>query len=568
MTEALVGFCALIWSLGPVIAAGAGPTFAKDVAPILFANCANCHRPGEAAPFPLLTYDDARRKAKMIVEVTGKGLMPPWMPDAHQAGWIGERRLSTNEIARLKNWFDGGMPEGAAADLPKTPQFSDGWQLGKPDLIVEMPRTYTLPAEGKDVYRNFVLPVSLAAKRNVRAVEFRPDNRRIVHHAFIKIDTTAGARSREARETEPGFPGLMASDGTAMPEGQFLSWQPGHGACVSPDGFPWVLEPGTDLVLQIHMNPTGKTEPLRLSVGLYFADKPAAAKLFKLPMMSLTLDIPANAPRHVVEDRFVLPVDVQVMGLLPHAHYLAREVEGTARLPDGSTQPLIRISQWDFNWQTDYKFRTPVQLPKGTELTMRWVFDNSTANPHNPSNPPKRVRFGAQSSDEMAELWLQLLCRPSELAALDDAEHDHMYRQMLVAEELAVKQEPTNAEAYLRLGLVQLNGGNRPAAVAAFKDSLRLNPKQDRPHYNLGALARMEGRIDEARKEFGAAIALNPDNARAHGSLGLILAEAQELDLAESHFATALRVNPADKVAAEMLRRLKELKASPAPAKQ
>ena len=563
----LVGFCALSRGLGPAIAADTGPTFTKDVAPILFGHCVECHRPGEAAPFSLLTYDDARRKAKLIAEVTGKGAMPPWMPDAHPAGWIGERRLSTNQITVLRRWFESGAPEGSSADLPKTPEFADGWQLGRPDLIVEMPRAYTLAAEGKDVYRNFVVPVSLPARRYIRAVEFRPDNRRIVHHAFIKIDATGAARRNETKEKDPGFPGLMASESAMMPTGQFLSWQPGHGPCVSPDGFPWILEPGTDLVLQVHMNPTGKPEALKASVGLYFADKPPAQTLFKMQLVNLNIDIPAGASRHVVEDRFMLPVDVQIFAVLPHAHYLARDVEGTARLPDGSTQALIRIRDWDFNWQTDYKFRTPLQLPRGTELTMRWTFDNSAANPRNPNNPPKPVRYGAQSSDEMAELWVQLLCRPKDLAALESAADTHLGKQMLAAEETAVRRNPADALARFNLGLVHLNTGNNAAAAAQFRESLRLDPKQDRPHYNLAMVAKLEGRLDEARREFEAALAINPNNPRVHGNLGLLLADLQELDEAEKHFVSALRLDPGDTRAAEMIRRIREFKASSAPAK-
>jgi hypothetical protein len=359
----------------------------------------------------------------------------------------------------------------------------------------------------------------------------------------------------------------MGSDSTRMPPGQILAWQPGHGAAISPEGFPWELEPGTDIVLQLHLNPTGKPEGLRASVGLYFTDRPATQKLHKLALVSMALDIPAGAARHTVEDRFTLPVDAHVLAVLPHAHYLGRAVEGTAKLPDGSTRTLIRIGDWDFNWQTDYKFSTPLQLPKGTELTMRWTFDNSAANPRNPSNPPKPVRYGAQSSDEMAELWLQLLCRPQDLAALESADGLHALWQILAGEELAVRINPANAVARYNLGRALFASANRARATAEFLEALRLDPKHELAHYNLGVIAQMESRPGEAIQEFRAALAVNPDNAEVHGSLGFVHAGLRQIDEAEAEFTIALRLNPADKGAAEMLRRLKEFKASRPPAK-
>lgn len=561
-------FLWLLW-LGASVAAAADITYTRDVAPILFEHCVSCHRPGEAAPFPLLTYDDARRRAKMIAEVTAKRTMPPWMPDSHPAGWIGERRLSTNEIARLKGWFDSGMAEGAASDLPKRPEFTDGWQLGKPDLIVEMPEAFVVPAEGKDVYRSFAIDVPLKTARRVRALEFRPDNRRVVHHAFVLVDSTGAAKARQAKEKEPGFPGIMVDEGPRMPTGQFLSWQPGRGPSISPPGFPWEIAPGMDLVLQLHMSPTGKPEPLKASVGLYFSDQEPTRSLLKIGFAAMSFELKPGEARTVVEDRRVLPVDCEVYGVLPHSHYLGREVEGVARLPDGSERSLVHIREWDFNWQSDYQYRNPVFLPKGTELSMRWVFDNSTNNLKNPHQPPKPVFYGKQSSDEMCELWFQVLCKNSEeRSALDTAFQNHLATNVFHYRQISVHRAPNDPEAHMNLGLAYLHFGQPVDASNHFVRSLQLEPKQDRPHYNLGVIARSQGRQAEAQREFEAAIAINPDNAKAHGNLGLLLTDMQKLDAAEEHFLAALRLNPADKVAAEMIRRLKEFKASQQPAKQ
>src|ERR1043166_3015318 len=341
-----------------VLAQNAPPpptTFHKEIAPILFQHCAPCHRPGQAGPFSLLTYADAKKHAREMVEVTARRYMPPWPPEPGFGEFVGERRLSAGEMDSLRRWYDQGTPEGNSADGPAPPKFSDEWFLGKPDLIVTMPEAYELSADGKDIYRNFVVPIPISQRRFVQGMELRPGNARIVHHAFVLFDRTRTARKLDQADPGPGFSGMNIPGGLEGPEGFFLGWQPGKLPARSPEGLAWPLEPGTDLVLQMHLRPSGKIEPIRASLGFYFTDKAPTNMPSKISLGSYNIDIPAGATNYVVTDSYRLPVDVSVLAIAPHAHYLAREMQVYALLPDGGQKWLLLIRNWDFNWQGDYR---------------------------------------------------------------------------------------------------------------------------------------------------------------------------------------------------------------------
>jgi hypothetical protein len=366
----------------------AKPTFNKDIAPLIFNHCALCHRPGQAAPFSLLTYEDARRRANQIVEVTQRRYMPPWLPEPGHGQFAGERRLTAEQIDLLQQWAAVGAPEGDPSDLPPLPQWKDGWQLGVPDLVVKLPQPYHLRAAGRDVYRNFVIPIPSNAARYVEAVEFNPGNTRVVHHAFLQFDRTRQSRRLDERDAEPGFDGLHPPRGVETAAGHFLSWQPGKQAARNPMGLAWTLEKNADLVLQVHLQPSGKIEEVQPSVAFYFTDHPPTNRAFKVGLRFFDIDIPAGQSDYVLEQSYVLPVAVRLLALLPHAHYLAREMRVSAAFPDGNSQSLCWIRHWDINWQGDYRCREPVFLPKGTKLTMRYTYDNSTNNIRNPNHPP------------------------------------------------------------------------------------------------------------------------------------------------------------------------------------
>ncbi len=394
-------------------------TYTRDVAPILFENCGACHRPGGAGPFSLLSYRGAKQRAKQIAQVTEDRYMPPWLPEPGFVELQGERRLSDGEIDTLRRWAEAGAPEGAPEDLPRVPEWPSGWALGEPDLIVESP-PFKLVAEGADVFRNFVLPLEVPAVRYVRAVEFRPEDPRVVHHAVMQVDRTGSTRRLDAADPGPGYGGMFLG-ASERPDGHFLGWTPGHFPREAPEGLAWRLEPGMDLVLQLHMPPSGKPEIVRSQVGLYFTGEPPKREMFGLLLGTEEIDIPAGESDYVVEDRFTLPAQVSAFGVYPHAHYLGKSLHAWAEMPGGERRWLIRIDDWDFDWQDEYRYQAPIRLPAGTPVVMRYTYDNSAANPQNPHHPPRRVTYGPESADEMAFLLLQTLPdRPEDLPRLQE----------------------------------------------------------------------------------------------------------------------------------------------------
>ena len=351
----------------PGSSAIAEPTFTRDVAPILYRHCSNCHRPGESAPFDLLTYRDAQQRDKQIAMVTASRFMPPWLPAEDGPAFTGARGLSREQIELLQRWYKNGSPEGDPADLPPMPEWTVGWQLGQPDLEIEPAETYTLPADGVDIFRNLIVPIPNERTRYVRTIDLRPGNSRIVHHAVMRVDRSRSSRLLDQRDPGPGYGGMEWGE-AQPPEGHFLGWTPGKVPYAGSDELAWVLEPGSDLIVQLHMLPTGKPEPIKPRIGLYFAEAPPSRRLDTVVLDVKDIDIPAGKRDHVVEESYDLPVAVEIVSAYPHAHYLGRELLGWAELPDGSRQTLIRIPDWDFNWQDQYRYVEPIRLPAGSRV--------------------------------------------------------------------------------------------------------------------------------------------------------------------------------------------------------
>jgi Flp pilus assembly protein TadD len=542
---------------GEVASAVRPVTFNRDVAPLVFEHCAGCHCPGQAAPFGLLSYADAQKRAKQIAEVVGKRYMPPWLPERGQVAFAHDRSLSAEQIGVIEQWVAEGAVEGAAADLPPVPKRAEGWRLGTPDLVVKVPAPYTLSAEGKDVYHNLVVPVPITDRKYVNGIEFLPGNWKVIHHAFVEVDTTRVCRIRAAKANPPGFDGMFLPETATMPGGHFLSWQPGRVPRMGPSGMAWTLEPGTDLVLQLHMHPSGKPEPVQPAVGFYFTSTPPTNSFLRINLTALRIDIPPGVADYSVSDEYTLPVDAQLIGVGPHAHYVGKRVEGSARLLDGSRKQLLLIKDWDFNWQDEYRYSEPLFLPRGTTLTMRWTFDNSTNNVRNPNQPPKRVRHGSQTTDEMAELWFQVLPRDaSDRAILERDFYSHLGNLALDYNEWLLKESPTNAEAHTKAGRAELYFGQVQQALDHFLSATRADPSYDKGWYELGYLYLRQKRWSEAQQAFENVIRLNPDDYEAEGSLGLLYLQKGDLAGAEAHCRAALRVNPDDKVAARLLERV------------
>jgi predicted TPR repeat methyltransferase len=538
-------------------------TFSKDVAPIIFQHCAPCHRPGQSAPFSLLSYEEVKKRAKLIGEVTERRYMPPWLPEHGYGQFAGERWLSADEIGLIKQWLAEGAGEGQAADLPPVPKRPEGWELGQPDLIVTLPSDYLLAPDGKDVYRNFLVPIPTGERRYVKAVEFHPGNNKVVHHAFIEIDATRQSRHLTDKVSPTGFDGMQLPESVQMPGGQMLGWQPGKPPYVSPEGLSWVLEPNSDLVLQLHLHPSGKPEPVRSSVGFYFTDKPPTNTAFRINLQRYTIDIPAGAKDYSIENRYVLPVDVSLLRTLPHTHYLGKELQGYAILPDGTRQWLLLIRNWDFNWQGDYRYAEPVFLPKGTTLVMHFTYDNSADNIHNPSQPPQRVRYGLQTTDEMGELWFQAL--PRTAADRETLAKDHFVKlaqDAVEGNQSRLQSNPQDADARLRLGSALYALGRTTEALDHLRAATQLRPEDSAIHYQLGSIYLRQNRLDEARREFETVLRLKPDDFQASGSLGLVHLRQGNLDQAEVYFENTLRINPSDPIARANLDRVRKAKAT------
>jgi len=537
-------------------------TFNRDVAPVVFQHCAGCHRPGQAAPFALLTYADVKKRAGQIAEVVEKRYMPPWLPERGLVEFANDRSLTDKQIGLIRQWVAEGAVEGLAADLPPLPKWTEGWRLGVPDLVVKVAQPYKLAAEGQDVYRNLVVPIPVSEPKYVKGVELFPGNWKVVHHAFINVDSTRLSRVRAARENPPGFDGMLLPETAYMPGGHFLSWQPGKVQHMSPEGLAWMLQTNTDVVLQLHLHPSGKPELVQPMIAFYFTEHAPTNSAFRINLNALRIDIPPGAKDYAVEDRYTLPIDINVIGAVPHAHYLGNRVEGYALSPQGKRQELMLIRHWDFNWQGDYQYTKPIFLPKGTTLVMNWTYDNSAENERN-AVPPRRIRYGSQTTNEMGELWFQALpCNPKELGLFERDFYEHLANLSLDYNQWRLKEDPNNAEAHTKAGRAEFYFGNLGKALDHYQAAIDADTNYDRAYYELGFVYLHQNKLIPAQKAFENVIRVNHDDYEAEGSLGFIYLQNGNLDQAEFHFNAALRINPDDKIAQAYLKRVFQAKAN------
>jgi Flp pilus assembly protein TadD len=567
------------------------PTFNHDIAPILYENCATCHRPIDqtaqssdpicfaGAPFSVLEYETVRGRGRQIVQAVTSRTMPPWLPEHGYGDFDRERRLRDDQIELIRQWVERGALEGDPAARPPLPALPQGWQLGEPDLIVTAPKGFTLPAAGKDLFRNFPIPVPIATTKYVRGIELRADNPRILHHASIGVDRQRVSRKLDGSDGQPGF--------AAMPDDaveNVYGWSPGKAPFMEPADRAWTLAKGSDLVVQMHLLPGGKSEVVRPSIGLFLSDVPPAHEPLPIRLESKTIDIPAGQTDYAIEDSYVLPADVDVISVYPHAHYLAREMKAFATLPDGSVRWLLWVKAWDFRWQDQYRYRTPLFLPKGATLSMRFTYDNSSANPRNPQRPPQPVKWGPQSTDEMGALWLEVLPRRREdIPALlndynarslkadtagaemqvrtnpsDPRAHNFLATKYLQAGRIdeavaelaqAIRLTPNDAEAHSNLAIAYLRQGRTPDALREAREAARLKPNDDRVHFNLASVLAASdpaagGASEEAITELRRATALNPGNADAYFNLGVLLGARQRVGEAAASLRRAVDLAP------------------------
>ena len=455
------------------------------------------------------------------------------------------RHLSGDEIDLIQRWIDDGRLEGDRADLPPSPARAGGWQLGVPDLIVTMPQSYPLAADGPDVFRTFVVPLPVDGVRYVRGLEFRPTNPRVVHHANIRIDRTSASRELDRLDAEPGYEYGMAHS-AQFPDGHFLAWGPGYVTPLLPRGMAWRLDPGTDLVFQLHLQPSGKREVVNVSIGIYFGTDPPERRPYIVRLGRQDIDIAPGAAGHVIEDSYTLPVDVDVHAVQPHAHTRAREIRVTATQPDGTIRWLNYIRDWDFRWQHMYRFVEPLALPKGTVLAMRFTYDNSANNPRNPSRPPGRVRYGWETADEMGETYIQVLTRSEEeRAALDRSFQQKAIADDIVGYEGLIQRNAPNAAAlHDDVAFLYLELGRQEDAIAHFEASVRVRPGAAFSHFNLATALMVAGRVEQAIPSYQEAVRLDADYAVAHNQLGRALERLGRTDEALVHYREALRAAP------------------------
>ncbi|MCK5940617.1 MAG: tetratricopeptide repeat protein [Planctomycetes bacterium] len=539
-------------------------TFAAHVAPLVYRSCAPCHHDGGPAPFSLCSFDDVYKRRRQLVEVTAERLMPPWLPT--HGDFVGDRRLTDEQIARLATWVETGAARGDEAAEPPAPRFASGWQLREPDVVVELPDTIEVPADGPEVFRNFVVAIPATADRYVGAVEIRPGSN-AVHHAVLAVDSTGAARRRDAADPGPGFAGMDMA-GALPPDGYFLGWTPGRAPRELPPEMGFALPPGGDLVLQLHLTPTGKRETFRPRIGLYLRDTAPTAVSFPLLLFAASIDLPAGADDVVVTDHVDLPVAVEVHSVYPHAHYLCTSMRASATLPGGERRVLFEIADWDFDWQDDYLFAEPVALPAGSRVEFAYRYDNSADNPDNPSRPPVRVRLGDRSTDEMANLTMQVTVadhdarrRLGEAAArraLEKRPDDHDKRVELavllreqrrldeaIAELAAVREHaPDHPLALCELGNCHLAAGRTTEAEQAYARCAQQNPDHDHALVLLGSLLLRTGRYDDAARMLGEAARRQPGSAAVHGNLATAYLALNQLPLAERHYRLAIQRDP------------------------
>ena len=578
-------------------------TYHADVAEIIRAECSVCHRQEGGAPFPLVTFQDAADRADQIADVVASGYMPPWPPDTKLNSFIDERSLTKEQIETLQVWAKNGAPAGAPSRTSAAnpaPDAPSEWVLGAPDLIVSFERPFEVPAEfNEDIYRNFVIPIPVSESKYVNAIEIKPSNLQVAHHLFVRVDKSGVAKTLSGRNGKPGFDGMERVRGVKAPDGCILSWQVGKQPSREPDGVAWRLDPNSDFVIECHLQPTGKKELLDIRIGLHFTDSAPTRFPILANLRQLDIDIPPGEANYRTSMEYTLPVSATATAVLPHAHYLGKRLDGYAMLPSGERRELIRIQEWDFNWQGEYRYKEPLRLPAGTKLVMDYQFDNSAANPFNPNNPPKRVKYGPQSTDEMAELAFQLLpdsqkdylvlardfgrwrvvneLMPYDHRQLQDpvVSEDVRYRSNLnLAKAHIMLQQPSQAmpflmsatrspvvtaDAFNLLGRISVDRRDLSNGRAYFQRGLELDAKNLDTLNGLGIIAMREKNYREGVRCFEEAIKILPSEVTVHRNLGSCLLGLKEYDSALKAFESALQLAPDHRQTQETVAKLRKL---------
>jgi hypothetical protein len=386
-----------------VVASGAtgSVTFSKDVAPILQKNCQGCHRPGEAAPMSLRTYQEARPWARAMKQAVLAKKMPPWFADAQYGHFRNDRSLPQKDIDTLVSWVDAGAPEGDPKDLPQPLAFVDGWNIGQPDMVLEMPEPFQVPASGTIEYQYVVLPYKFTEDRWVQMAEVRPGNRAVVHHVIAYIRDGSSKWMRDKKPGELFVPEADANGNRPSLNGDLLSgFAPGLPPSILEPGQGRLIKAGSDIVLQLHYTANGHAGEDRTKVGVIFCKQAPHERVMTLAASNSKFTIPPGDPNYQVDASFELGHDAKLSALLPHMHLRGKDFQYRLVYPSGETETILRVPHYDFGWQLWYQPVSDIVLPKGTQIAATAHFDNSLNNPHNPDST-KAVTWGDQSWEEM-----------------------------------------------------------------------------------------------------------------------------------------------------------------------
>lgn len=525
---------------------------------IIINKCSTCHMKGGSAPFTLTTYEEIKKRGRAIAEVTSSRYMPPWLPRESARSIVGDRSLTKSEIQIISEWVESGMtePEPGVGLLISTNRLVE-WELGPPDLVLEMNSTYELPAESADVYRHFVVASGVKVDRYVRGFDFKPGNNSIVHHAFIKIDKTNSSRRLDEAGGGVGFDGMDSENNAVMPGGHFTSWQQGREPKLTEEGVSWLLPANSDVVFQLHLKSTGKKEQIKSKIGLYFTDKKPTKYFRKINLSRRDFRIPANEKAYGLKESFTLAEPAHLRAVMPHAHYLGKAIDAKIVYPDGRVENVLHIPNWDPAWQSEYVFKEPIPLPRGAALIGEISYDNSVDNVKNPNSQLREVSYGPQIQDEMFEVSFQLFTdQQTQLDKISSHIDEYNKGVLLNATKFQLEQEPNNADEWCFLGQVYLSTQEFAKAYASFKKSIALDPNNADAYYYLGLYYRVKKDLPRAEYNFIKTIKIDQDNAKAHGNLGLIYFEKKRYNKSKSHFQRALKINPQDEIARGKIRAL------------
>ncbi|MDM4016041.1 redoxin domain-containing protein [Roseiconus lacunae] len=382
-------------------------TYSGHVARILQDKCQSCHREGQIAPFAIEDYDDAVRWRTEIAAYTESRVMPPWKASPSVGHFSNDLSLSDSEIDLIARWVEQDTPLGNATELPPPPRYNDLWPAGTPDLVLSMPEPYTIAPEGEDDYRHFIIPYEANQDRFVEAIDVRPGNRNTVHHVIVYVDTSGKARQLDAQDPGPGY--TRFGDVGFDPASMLGGWAPGMQPIRTPLGSGQWLPKKCDIVVQVHYYRTGFEEQDQTQFGLYFSKAEAPVPTRMQLAINHDFIIPPGSENYHVEAECRIRNDSFLYGITPHMHLIGETMSVVAHLPDGKTLPLIEIDDWDFNWQTMYRYRDLQHLPAGTIVKLKATFDNSEANPNNPHDPPQPIGWGEKTTDEMCIAFLNLV---------------------------------------------------------------------------------------------------------------------------------------------------------------